>query len=412
MKRLFTVSLVVFAALTFLAAPKAHAEGFALYEWGARASGLANGMVGRADDASAVAHNPAGITQLPGTQMMLGATMITPKMTIDGVKGGETTHTRTQRHYFFTPHGYVTHQFNDTVWFGFGAFTRFGLGNQYGTGWAGVNNLEDVNLQTLSLNPSLAFKVTDSLSLAIGIEGMIARMKMHKMSYGAYQEMTGQNELGVGFNAAAHYKFNDQWSAGLAYRSAINHRVSGDSTFYSKIMGMDLSGRLKAHLRLPDMISAGVAYKPLPNLSFEAGTVYTVWSRFRNFNVHFSNPVQNMLGAGDMYVPKNWKDTWLFNLSVEYLPLDWLALRLGYSYETSPINERYADYMVETNGRSRYSCGVGFILDNWTIDLAYTMLRARALDYNSAATTGTGVVPGRSHHGITHTAAITVGYKF
>lgn len=66
MKRLCTLLL---AAGLLLAAftGSASAEGFALYEWGARGNALGGSMVGRADDPSAVAFNPAGITQLEGT---------------------------------------------------------------------------------------------------------------------------------------------------------------------------------------------------------------------------------------------------------------------------------------------------------------------------------------------------------
>ena len=76
MKRI--ASLLLAACL--LAAPqltgKAQAEGFALSDFGARGTALAGGMVARADDPSAVAWNPAGITQLPGTQIMVGMTAI------------------------------------------------------------------------------------------------------------------------------------------------------------------------------------------------------------------------------------------------------------------------------------------------------------------------------------------------
>ena len=83
MKRI--ASLLLAACL--LAAPqltgKAQAEGFALSDFGAR--GTALGMVARADDPSAVAWNPAGITQLPGTQIMVGMTAIQPSGTVDTV---------------------------------------------------------------------------------------------------------------------------------------------------------------------------------------------------------------------------------------------------------------------------------------------------------------------------------------
>lgn len=50
----------------------AKAEGFSLTQWSARGLALAGGMVGRADDPSAIAYNAAGITRLPGTHVMVG----------------------------------------------------------------------------------------------------------------------------------------------------------------------------------------------------------------------------------------------------------------------------------------------------------------------------------------------------
>lgn len=43
---------------------------------------------------------------------------------------------------------------------------------------------------------------------------------------------------------------------------------------------------LHGNLNLPDTISFGVMWKPMETLSFEAGTVYTVWSNYRSLNIH------------------------------------------------------------------------------------------------------------------------------
>ena len=72
--RLFVLSCLVWLS----AATSALAEGFALTEWSSRGLSLAGGLVGRADDPSAIAYNAAGITQLPGTQLMGGFAAIAP----------------------------------------------------------------------------------------------------------------------------------------------------------------------------------------------------------------------------------------------------------------------------------------------------------------------------------------------
>lgn len=119
MKRI--ASLLLAACL--LAAPqltgKAQAEGFALSDFGARGTALAGGMVARADDPSAVAWNPAGITQLPGTQIMVGMTAIQPSGTVDTVdRFGIGRSTDVDKHTWANPHAYLTHQFSDNLWGG------------------------------------------------------------------------------------------------------------------------------------------------------------------------------------------------------------------------------------------------------------------------------------------------------
>ena len=43
-------------------------------------------------------------------------------------------------------------------------------------------------------------------------------------------------------------------------------------------------------------------WKPMETLSFEAGTVYTVWSNYRSLNIHMDNPQY-----GTAYSPKYWR---------------------------------------------------------------------------------------------------------
>lgn len=400
MKRI--ASLLLAACL--LAAPqltrKAQAEGFALSDFGARGTALAGGMVARADDPSAVAWNPAGITQLPGTQIMVGMTAIQPSGIVDTVdSSGIGRSTDVDKHTWTNPHAYLTHQFSDNLWGGIGIFSRFGLGNSYPNNWPGHNNLEYVSLKTVSLNPNLAFKINDNLSLAVGLEFMYATMLMKKdvkLSPNHQQMLTGSN-IAPGFNLAAHYKFNDEWAAGLTYRSRVKQAVRGHVEFKNK--NSDLHG----NLNLPDTISFGVMWKPMETLSFEAGAVYTVWSNYRSLNIHVDD-------YGTTYSPKNWRDTWGFNVSAEYKALDWLTLRGGYVFETSPMKDSTCDYMTPSNGRHRITAGVGFNWDQWTVDLAYGYLIIKELSYDKS--TADGVLNGRSHNGSSHIAAVSVGYKF
>ena len=158
MKALRVVGLWV--ALVLGMASSAMAEGFALTEWSARGLGLASGMVGRADDVSAIAYNAAGITQLPGVQVMGGMGLIAPMGTLSLDTTYGKAETTTKPAVWAAPHAYASWQLNDSLWLGLGVFSRFGLGNSYDQNWTGRYNLYSVNLQTVS-----AVKLVDALKI-------------------------------------------------------------------------------------------------------------------------------------------------------------------------------------------------------------------------------------------------------
>ncbi len=131
--------LTLFIGLAVIAGfcGKADAAGFAIYEWGARGNALGGAMVAKANDPSAVAWNPAGITQLKGTHISAGVAMISPMMDLSTTYNGVTTKNSGTKNVFFPANAYITHQINDNVWLGVGAFTRYGLGTEFSEDWYG-----------------------------------------------------------------------------------------------------------------------------------------------------------------------------------------------------------------------------------------------------------------------------------
>ncbi|MCL1985146.1 MAG: outer membrane protein transport protein [Betaproteobacteria bacterium] len=435
-----------------LVGSNAFAEGFSMTEWSARGLSLAGGLVARADDASAVAYNPAGITQLPGVHLMAGISLIAPYGQIETREdtGSHTTDVRPAS--WFPPQLYATWQLNDDWWLGFGVFSRFGLGNQYSSGWVGRNAIYNVGLQTISANPVIAYKVNDWLSLSLGVELMYLNIFLEQKIQPLHQPNPyyppfsppmlldrPENNMnlkgdswGVGMNAAAHIRFNDQWSAGLTYRSQMTQNVNGRIRFDRQYplariqipgLGVDKAvpgtefknAGANATIQLPDSAALAVMWKPLSNLSFEVGTVWTRWSTYNALNI-YTDAGLNSINQ------KSFRDGWNFNASVEYSPLDWLSLRLGYWHETPVVNEKYADYLLPTNGRDGVMTGVGFKWNNWTLDLAYAHLwiypvsydqsAARAAAITAVSSVDSGLRPGTSKNTHAEMFSVSLGYSF
>lgn len=415
MKKAIKIASVALAALLSTGAvTDARAEGFAITEWSARGMSLANGLVARADDASAVAYNPAGITQIPGFTFMTGTAVSFPSGSVTTNVNGVWSKTNAKDEYWVIPHFYATYQLNDKFWLGLGIFPRYGLGNNFPNKWAGNRSLTYVAIHTATMNPNIAWKINDYVSVAAGLEITGGQLKLNQVydiapNFQNRSTLKGQGAT-VGANLALHVRFNEQWSAGLTYRSRMNLRVKGDVSWDRQLGALNpmmQNADLYGTLCTPDVFSLGVAYKPLPNLSFEADVFYSMWSNYRSLDIHFRSPISATLSQ-----PKKWKDTWAFALSAEYLPVEWLALRAGYMLETSPINAKNADYLIPSNGRQYFTLGAGVLWDQWTVDLAYTYIKVRDLSFDTAAQYHPATVyPGKSKV-TAHNVGVSVGYKF
>lgn len=405
LKRVSLVSLA-FAMVLAGNAQTAKAEGFALQDWSARGASLAGGLVARGGDASAVSYNPAAITELEGTQIMAGGEFISLFNTIV-MKDG--TNDRSEGKLYFGPHGYVTHKLNDKVSLGLGIYSRYGLGNDHGE-WAGGAALKNIELLTSSVTPVIAYKVTDKLSVAAGLEIMGGLVEYNMgvptgSSYIGNINLEG-DAIGVGYNLSVHYRFNEQWKAGFVYRSHITLGFDGDLT----VSGAGpLNGKYSgsADLHTPDSYVFALAYYPTDKLSFEGQVQYNTWSRYHSLVITSGHPYPAM---SEMAASKNWEDTWLFSLSAEYDWNEWLTLRAGASYETSPIDPKHADFIAPVNGRWKYAAGFGVHKNSWSVDVSYVYHDISDLYYDQSIELHG--LASRSQDVHAHTLGLSFGYKF
>lgn len=230
---------------------------------------------------------------------------------------------------------------------------------------------------------------------------------------------------GIGAHLGLHLRFNEQWSMGLAYKSQMTVNASGKAKFgrqgpnllqtgapglpamhLPKAQDTDIEGTVQ----LPDSLALGIAYKPLDNLSFEVGAIWTRWSTYNALNIYYDSGYSSVNN-------KEWRDNWSFNGSVEYKPLDWWALRAGIVYETSPVNEDHADFWMPTNGRTILSVGTGVEWENWTADLSYAHIWVNSIGYDTSDAAGLNAGPGTPVGGSSKNVhanlyMFSIGYSF
>ena len=429
-------SVIVFFGVIMAGTGTCFGAGYGLYEWGARGNALGGAIVARADDPTAVAYNPAGITQLPGKTALLGATAISPSLDIKfkdgpGINGAAADNT------WIIPSGYYTQQLNQRYWLGLGIYSRAGLGTEVENAdrFAGRYNCAYAGLKSASINPNLAVKITDALSFAVGVEALWLEFSYDKYTdVNAYLDDTDiKQEIRAdgweyGYNLAVHYKPRKWLALGASFRSEIQLSVEGQADFswssgaeasVAAMMGSSDAGvqqmgyYLDAALRdtdvqgtepIPQLISLGIVIAPFERWSLELDAVHTRWSAYDQLVVEYDNAL------GDQASVKCWNDTWRFQAGLEYMVNDWLDLRAGYVFDESPIPDEHVDYAVPANDRQLFSLGTGVRWHRWTFDFSYTYLVVTERDIT--ARSEEGVYEGKFENGASHLVGLSAALQF
>lgn len=415
MKNLFNFSLktVVLTTVFILSVTcgSALGAGFALIEQSV--SGLGNAYAGgaaSAEDASTVFYNPAGLTRLPGQQFIVGGHIIIPSLKFhnensthvlqgatgiplrggDGGNGGVTK---------FIPNMYYSIKLSDRFSFGMGINAPFGLATEYDNTWVGRYHAIESDVMTVNFNPSVAYKVTDHLSVGAGFSVQYIKAELsNAIDFGTLdflgrlglppgalgltpQSADGFVSLegdswGVGYNVGILYEFTKNTRIGMAYRSRIKHTLDGDADFSNVPSGLNpypvfKDGGVEADIKLPDSFSISFFHQFNPQWMVMADFTWTNWSLFKELRVKFDNPNQP-----ESVTTEEWQDSYRYSLGVTYAPNTNWTFRVGTAYDTSAVpNEQRRTPRIPDEDRIWAACGIGYKLSKFvSFDLGYAHL--------------------------------------
>ncbi|MBE6421780.1 MAG: long-chain fatty acid transporter [Elusimicrobium sp.] len=407
MKNIITTLVVL---LPFVFSSTVYGAGFALYEYSAKGTAMGGATVANGAEAASLANNPALITELEGTQIQVGATAVVADATTT-VNGDSRS---LKDNIIPVPNFYITHKWSDDISLGLGGFTRFGLGGEYQdySTWAGSTLAYKMNLETFSLTPTIAIKANDEFSMAMGLEAMIIGFEQEAMLSPLYQN-SNYKLSGSGVNWGGNFSFlykpewAEKWALGAMYRTKVKTDLTGrirtggfPGLASYNLINADVIGSIV----LPDSITAGLSFKPTDKWTMEAGIVGTFWSSYDQILIQYTGEDANRPVIRNL---KKYKDTYRLNFGTEYKINDTWAVRAGYVFDKSPINEKAMDTMVPVDDRHIASIGAGYATDNWTIDAYYGRIFGE--DLSGVSTRGETV---KYSHGHSDLYGITVGYKF
>ncbi len=371
-----------------------HAAGFSLLEQ--TGSGIGDSYAGAAasaDDASVMFFNPAGLALLNSPQVTVAAHAIDlgtkfhdkgSTLPLAGLGALPAGATRSDAGDVIPlANAYLAWPINDRTVFGFAVNTPFGLKTEYDDPWVGRFQGIKSELTTVNANPSLAVKVSDTLSLGFGADYQHAHAELtNAVLLGPATE--GRARLDVsddtwGWNAGAIFTVpSSATRIGVSYRSQMAYTLTGD-TNVSTLAGQPIaaaSGPTKIGVTFPDSANLSVAQPLNDSLELRADANWMNWSKVGTLfatNTATGTP-RDVLQFG-------FKDTTRIALGVNYKQNEQWTFRAGTAWDQSPVTDDVRTVRLPDNDRWWASVGTRWQpTKNLMLDAAYAHLFVRNTD--------------------------------
>jgi long-chain fatty acid transport protein len=328
----------------------------------------------RADSPATAFNNPAGMSYLRDKGVELGTAAILPVMNFRGAatafgqaipgSGGSKDSTSVIPNLYWVGG-------NSRLTGGIAITAPFGMGNEYDSTWAGRYVGIKTQAFTVDINPSVAYRLSDSVSIGAGISAQYFKFDMTSalpqfVIFGpatpdALYRFRG-DDWAAGFNVGVLWAPTTTTRIGLTYRSKIDHQLKGSLEFTGALPVLGLtSGAASAGVRLPATAGLSISHDTTPSLSFSADVQFTNWSVLKQAIITSANPPFPMeLG---------YRDSWFVSAGGSYNVNPALTLRAGLGWDQTPVTDAFR--AVNLPDADRLLAGIG---------LTYRFTQALALD--------------------------------
>ncbi len=376
-------------ALGLLWAGTCPASGFLLIEQSVSAMGGAYaGGAALAEDASTLFFNPAGMTRLTAPEAVAGVHLVAPSAQFhdqgsrdlvrlfgtglghnDGGDAGVPS---------AIPNLYYVHPVSDRLALGMGITSPFGLTTEYDQGWMGRYHAGRSQLTTVNLNPSIAFRLTDQISLGAGLDYQYLKADLsNAVDVAGVLPLLGRPLAGRldsnldikgdgqawGYNVGALLELHDGTRIGAHYRSGLDYQVRGRADV-TLVNGPKISSRpagllhdvpARSDTSMPALASLSLFHPLNDRWALMADVTWTDWSCLQALVFEFGG----ILPTGSEVI--NWKDTFRYSLGAEYRPNKQWVWRAGVALDQAPVpNPQSRTPRIPDNDRLWLAAGFGY----------------------------------------------------
>lgn len=407
---------------------QAEAGGIMIYEAGHEGTGLANaGSAVMASDPSILMTNPAGISQLAGTQINFNAQLILGDVSFSrdnansfgGNEGGNALKYLPGSSFF------ISHQLDERSSIGFGMYGNFGLALDYDDDWAGRYFAQESAIIGVSFQPTYAYKITDDLSVGLGPRFMLGYFRtevaVNNNVLGLGNAEDGQlrykdTDWGTGANVGVLYNLNERTKLGLAWTSKIKLKFE-DKPELKKITNPLLrlalnrldADQLNVDMNVPQTVTTSVSYQLDPQWTLLGSLGWQDWSDFGKVGVE----VDTGLGSTSRTAQRQYKDTWHASIGAQHQINPKLRWNVGLGYDSSAVDDKDRTVDNPMNEAWRLATGVSYALqEDVDVHMSYTLIYLGDMDVQQTKARSGGSVSGEYKNAALHVLGGGVVWRF
>lgn len=356
---------LIFAASLPLAV---FAQGFQVNLQGQVQQGMGGAGTAYVSDGAVLFFNPGAVSFLKGNTIHAGVSPTISRGRFLDKNTGQVAETESPVSYPFAVYGAFELKDSSRLKLGLAIYTPFGSTVDWQDNWMGRFALTHLQLQSIFMQPTVSYKLTDKLGIGAGFVYANGKVNLQKDipvannngDFG-HAELSGSAN-GFGFNAGIYFKPVEKFSIGLTYRSQVNMKVeSGDATFTMPAsLGSNFpNGKFKATLPLPRVVTLGFAFMPNDKLALALDVNFVGWSAYDTLAFDYET---NTPSLQDTRSARRYKDIFAFRLGGQYRITEKLAARLGVAYGISPVPDGYVTPETPDANRINYTVGLGYTI--------------------------------------------------
>lgn len=369
---------------------QAFAGGYQVAIQGQRQIGMGHTGTALAWDASSIFFNPGSLAFTKKNNVMVGGSLIRSRVryVAEQETYAPSNYATTTNSPFGTPFTlYASYGVESLpkLKFGLGVYTPYGSTVSWEDDWKGYSVLRSLKLSSIFIQPTVSYRITDEISLGAGFVYAVGNVNLKK-GIGAISGTDGYasaelkgGAYGMGFNAGIHVQATDKVSIGLSYRSQVDMEVEGgDATFTAPAsvysLGIFPSGGTKfdAVLPLPAVANLGVGYQIDSKWTVAVDVNYTFWSAYKELRFDYEKPVN---GSTSTVSQRQYINVPTVRLGAEYKPTESFAIRAGYYFDKSPVQEGYMTPETPDANRNGYTLGLGYkINEKLSVDASVLLI--------------------------------------